>query len=134
MIKADLVRKVAEAADLNLKESEVVVDRLFSAITEILQNGGKLELRGFGTFGVRRVKAKVGRNLATGEPVPIPPYNKPYFKPGIDLKPWPLIESGQPQAKDGSGRSNSPSSTVQDTMIEESRDQETAHGNESAEN
>ena len=88
MIKADLVRKVGEAADLNLKESEVVVDRLFSAITELLGQGEKLELRGFGTFGVRRVKAKVGRNLSTGQAVPIPPYNKPYFKPGVELKPW----------------------------------------------
>ena len=88
MIKADLVRKVGEAAELNLKESEVVVDRLFSAITELLGQGQKLELRGFGTFGVRRVKAKVGRNLSTGEAVPIPPYNKPYFKPGVELKPW----------------------------------------------
>ena len=88
MIKADLVRKVGEAAELNLKESEVVVDRLFASITELLGQGEKLELRGFGTFGVRRVKAKVGRNLSTGQAVPIPPYNKPYFKPGVELKPW----------------------------------------------
>lgn len=114
MIKADLVRKVAEAADLNLKESEVVVDRLFSAITEILQKGERLELRGFGTFGVRRVKAKVGRNLATGEPVPIPPYNKPYFKPGIDLKPWPLGELNQTAADHDSSKSSSPGITSQD--------------------
>jgi integration host factor subunit beta len=99
MIKADLVRKIGETAELNLKESEVVVDRLFAAITEILGQGQKLELRGFGTFGVRRVKAKVGRNLSTGESVPISPYNKPYFKPGVELKPWSAKEppvSGNP--------------------------------------
>ena len=96
MIKADLVRKTGESAGLNLKESEVVVDRLFSAVTEMLGQGQKLELRGFGTFGVRRVKAKVGRNLSTGESVPIPPYNKPYFKPGVELKPWSTKEPAPP--------------------------------------
>lgn len=115
LIKADLVRKVAEAADLNLKESEVVVDRLFSAITEILQKGERLELRGFGTFGVRRVKAKVGRNLATGEPVPIPPYNKPYFKPGIDLKPWPLAEIYRAVAEQDSSQTSSSGIISQDS-------------------
>ena len=105
MIKADLVRKVSESTKLSLSDGEVVVNRIFTALTDFLKRGEKLELRGFGTFGVKGVKAKVGRNMTTGEAVPLAPYTKPYFKPGRELKPWtgaleaaenssPAIESG----------------------------------------
>ena len=89
MIKADLVRKVSEATKLSLNDGEVVVNKIFTVITDFLKRGEKIELRGFGTFGVKKVKAKVGRNMTTGEAVPLAPYTKPYFKPGRELKPWP---------------------------------------------
>ncbi len=97
MIKIDLVKKVSEATKLNLRESEVVVNKVFSGLVDLLKRGKRIELRGFGTFGVKGVKAKVGQNLATGESVSLAPYTKPYFKPGRELKPWPLQQVGAPE-------------------------------------
>jgi nucleoid DNA-binding protein len=88
MIKADLVKIVTEVTGLERYESELVVNRIFTCIVEVLKRGEKIELRGFGTLGVKRVKAKVGRNMVTGEPVSLPAHSKPYFKPGRELKPW----------------------------------------------
>ncbi len=48
MTKAELVEEIAHKADLTRKHSEVIVDAVFSSIVEALQEGDKIELRGFG--------------------------------------------------------------------------------------
>ena len=54
MTKAALVEEVARAADLTKKHSEVIVDAVFHSIINALQRGEKIELRGFGSFRLRR--------------------------------------------------------------------------------
>ena len=86
MTKAALVEEVARAADLTKKHSEVIVDAVFESIVNALQRGEKIELRGFGSFRLRRREPRKGRNPKTGDRVDVPSKRVPYFKPGKELK------------------------------------------------
>lgn len=86
MTKAELVEDVAEAAELTKKDAERLVELVFESIIETLNQGEKIELRGFGSFRVRSRGARRGRNPKTGEQVEIPAKRVPYFKPGKELK------------------------------------------------
>ena len=86
MTKADLVEEVSRVSDLTKKHSETIVDTVFKSIITALQNGEKIELRGFGSFRLRQRDSRKGRNPKTGDRVDVPPKQVPYFKPGKDLK------------------------------------------------
>lgn len=86
MTKADLVEKVAKEADMTKKDAEKLVEIIFDSIINTLNEGEKIELRGFGSFRVRERNARKGRNPKTGEAVKIPAKRVAYFKPGKDLK------------------------------------------------
>jgi len=92
MTKADLVEKVATQVNLTKKDTEVVIDTIFDSISQALalkndaKNDAKVELRGFGSFRVRKRRARQGRNPQTGNPVQVPAKRVPYFKPGKELK------------------------------------------------
>ncbi len=96
MTKADLVDDVANAAELTKKDAERLVEIVFESIIESLivfesiieslNQGEKIELRGFGSFRVRERGARRGRNPKTGQPVSIPAKRVPYFKAGKELK------------------------------------------------
>lgn len=86
MTKAALVEEVARVADLTKKHSEVIVDTVFRSIIDALHRGEKIELRGFGSFRLRRREPRKGRNPKTGDRVDVPSKRVPYFKPGKELK------------------------------------------------
>ena len=86
MTKAELVDEVGREATLTRKHSEVIVDAVFSTIVFALQRGDKIELRGFGSFRVRRRGSRTGRNPKTGQGVVVPAKKVPYFKPGKELR------------------------------------------------
>jgi integration host factor subunit beta len=86
MTKADLVEKVANEADMTKKDAEQLVEIIFDSITETLNRGEKIELRGFGSFRVRERNSRKGRNPKTGSSVDIPAKRVAYFKPGKELK------------------------------------------------
>ncbi|HVF51027.1 MAG TPA: HU family DNA-binding protein [Pyrinomonadaceae bacterium] len=86
MTKAELVEDVARAAELTKKDAEKLVEIVFESIIATLNQGEKIELRGFGSFRVRERGARRGRNPKTGDPVDIPAKRVPYFKPGKELK------------------------------------------------
>ena len=94
MTKAELVEDVARAAELTKKDAERLVEIVFESIIETLNQGEKIELRGFGSFRVRERGARRGRNPKTGAPVDIPAKRVPYFKPGKELKELINEESG----------------------------------------
>jgi integration host factor subunit beta len=96
MTKAELVEDVAKAAELTKKDAERLVEIVFESIIDTLNQGEKIELRGFGSFRVRERGARRGRNPKTGDPVNIPAKRVPYFKPGKELKE--LINEGQTAA------------------------------------
>ncbi len=86
MTKADLIDEVARNSDLSKKDAEVIVQAVLDSIVESLKDGGKVELRGFGSFRLRERASRQGRNPKTGEKVFVPAKKVPYFKPGKDLK------------------------------------------------
>ena len=86
MTKADLVEEVIRATELPRKESEALVETIFESITQALQTGDKIEIRGFGSFRTRQRRGRVGRNPKTGAKVDVPPKRIPFFKPSKELK------------------------------------------------
>ena len=86
LTKAALVEQVAHVAGLTKKRADIIVDTVFGNIAETLQQGEKVELRGFGSFRLRRRQPRRGRNPRTGDRVDVPPRRVPYFKPGKELK------------------------------------------------
>ena len=86
LTKAALVEQVAHVAGLTKKRAEIIVDTVFGNIAEALHQGEKVELRGFGSFRLRRREPRRGRNPRTGDRVDVPPKRVPYFKPGKELK------------------------------------------------
>jgi len=84
--KAELVDEVATISDLTRKHSEVIVEAVFSSIIDALQKGDKIELRGFGSFRIRRRDSRTGRNPKTGAGVLVPAKKVPHFKPGKELR------------------------------------------------
>jgi integration host factor subunit beta len=86
MTKADLVERVAQTVNLTKKDTEVVINTVFESISTALAKGDKVELRGFGSFRVRRRDARQGRNPQTGASVSVPSKKVPFFKAGKELK------------------------------------------------
>lgn len=87
MIRSELVQKLCDDfPDLTQKEVERVVTAFFESIIAQLQNGGRVELRGFGAFSTRGRDARRGRNPRTGEPVDVDAKRVPYFKPGKEMR------------------------------------------------
>jgi integration host factor subunit beta len=62
MTKAELVEEVSRVSDLTKKHSEVIVDTVFKSIIDALHRGEKIELRGFGSFRLRKREPRKGRN------------------------------------------------------------------------
>ena len=86
MNKNELVRAVADAADITVKDADAAVTAITDVITAALRDGDKVQLVGFGSFEVRRRAARVGRNPRTKEEIEIPEAVVPVFKPGRILK------------------------------------------------
>ena len=87
MTKSGLIEKVADQTPhISKKDTEVVVNTIFDAMTDALTNGERIEIRGFGSFQVKVREAREGRNPKTGEMVSIPAKRTPFFKVGKELK------------------------------------------------
>jgi len=86
MTKAELVEEVAKETDLTKKDAEVIVQTVLDSITDALQRGEGVELRGFGSFRIRSRSPRQGRNPKTGSDVSVPAKKVPHFKPGKELR------------------------------------------------
>lgn len=86
MIKADIIARVAERAEITKVKAVDAVEAIFQSMKEALQRGERIELRSFGVFVVRPRKRGMGRNPRTGREVRIPPGKTIRFKPGKNLR------------------------------------------------
>lgn len=87
MIRSELVAKLAEERlGLSPHDIEAIVECFFDEIMAQLADGGRVELRGFGTFSTRARTARTGRNPRTGDAVDIGAKSVPYFKPGKEMR------------------------------------------------
>jgi integration host factor subunit beta len=86
MIKSDLIVALATNKNLTGKQATEIVDLMFKGFINELKNGGRIEIRGFGSFNVRKYKSYKGRNPKNGEHVDVKPKRLPFFKVGKELK------------------------------------------------
>jgi integration host factor subunit beta len=77
---------LAEKKNLTEKQATEIVNLIFKGFTNELKNGGRIEIRGFGSFSIRKYKSYKGRNPRTGKDVEVKPKRLPFFKVGRGLK------------------------------------------------
>ena len=86
MNKSDVIMALAEKKNLTEKQATDVVNLMFKGFINEFKKGGRIEIRGFGSFIVREYKAYKGRNPKTGKAVEVKPKKMPFFKVGRELK------------------------------------------------
>jgi nucleoid DNA-binding protein len=86
MTKKEIARKIAEHFGINQLLALEAVQMVFDGIIEALVNEGRIELRNFGVFEVKRRRAKQARNPRTGEGVSVPERSVVTFKPGREME------------------------------------------------
>ena len=87
MTKSELIQRIAQTQS-HLVERDIAsaVNIMLEHMAVCLSRGGRIEIRGFGSFSVRFRRARVGRNPRTGRPVSLPARFAPCFKPGKGLR------------------------------------------------
>ena len=86
MTKSDLTEQLALNKCKSFRAAEAVVHEIFDSMTDTLIAGGRIEIRGFGSFEIREYEGYSGRNPKTGLEVSVNPKKLPFFKVGKELK------------------------------------------------
>jgi len=86
MIKTDIARAVQEKASLTVKEATDAVELVIATLKETLAEGETVKFSGFGTFLVRKRAERKGRDLKTGEEIPVKAKWMVTFKASEQLK------------------------------------------------
>lgn len=86
MNKSGLIETLSKKENLTEKKAIDVISLIFKGFTEELRKGGRIEIRGFGSFVVRNYTAYTGRNPKTGKNIRVSPKKLPFFKVGKELK------------------------------------------------
>ncbi|MCX7982024.1 MAG: integration host factor subunit beta [Syntrophales bacterium] len=86
MNKSGLIEELSRKENLTEKKAAEVINLIFKGFSDELKNGGRIEIRGFGSFVVREYKGYTGRNPKTGKNIEVPPKRLPFFKVGKELK------------------------------------------------
>lgn len=87
MTKSELIERLVQRhTHLSQKDVELAVKSLLEEVSKTLASGGRIEIRGFGSFSVHHRPARMGRNPKTGQAVEIPEKYVPHFKPGKEMR------------------------------------------------
>ena len=86
MKKSDLINVLVEKKNLTEKQGMDIVNLVFDGFTNELKKGGRIEVRGFGSFSVRQYKAYKGRDPKLGKTIEVKSKKLPFFKVGLELK------------------------------------------------
>ena len=86
MTKSALITQLAKQLKLSHKDADAAVDTVFECIAGSLEVGRRVELRGFGSFGLKERHAREGRNPKTGEKVAVEAKRVVFFKTGKALR------------------------------------------------
>lgn len=86
MNKSELIENLAESLDLPLREAAAICDTILQKMADALTQGENIEIRGFGSFVVKKYGAYEGRNPKTGEKIMVQPKKLPFFKVGKELR------------------------------------------------
>jgi integration host factor subunit beta len=87
MTKSELIAKLAlRHPQLVAKDAELAVKMVLDAMAKALSQGNRIEIRGFGSFGLNYRPPRVGRNPKSGDKVQVPEKFVPHFKAGKELR------------------------------------------------
>lgn len=87
--RAELIQQLASGyPELTAKDVEFTVRTILDGMSRVLAKGGRVEIRGFGSFGINHRPARKGRNPKTGAAVMVPAKCVPHFKVGKGLREW----------------------------------------------
>lgn len=86
MTKADIVDRIAKGTGLTKVETKAVVEGFMATVQEAMEEGKRIELRGFGVFEVDHRAPRTGRNPQTNEPVHIEDRFEPVFRPSNQFR------------------------------------------------
>ena len=87
MTKSELIAKLAARfPQLVAKDAELAVKMILDTMGKCLAQGQRIEIRGFGSFGLNHRLPRVGRNPKSGDRVQVPAKNVPHFKAGKELR------------------------------------------------
>ncbi len=86
MTKKDIIEIVSQTAKLKKNHTKAIVECVFEVFIDILAREGRIEVRNFGVFKVKRTPARVGRNPVTKESADVPARNIIQFKAGKFMK------------------------------------------------
>jgi integration host factor subunit beta len=86
MTKQELIDRVAQTRKISQTAAKTTVDLIFDGIADELATGGKVEIRGFGSFRVREYQGYTGRNPRFGNFVEVKPKKSPFFRAGKELR------------------------------------------------
>lgn len=87
MTKSELIEQMAmRQPELSARDVEMAVKLILDDITDTLSRGGRVEIRGFGSFSLHYREPRIGRNPKTGDPVELEGKQVPHFKPGKELR------------------------------------------------
>jgi nucleoid DNA-binding protein len=84
--KKDIVKTIAEQIDLPQLRTKELVQKTFDALIDALVREGRIELRNFGVFQIKKREARMARNPRTGERVPVQAKSVVSFKPGKEME------------------------------------------------
>jgi integration host factor subunit beta len=86
MKKSQLIKQLSIQKDLSAKDAEITVETVFEEIAASLERGQRVELRGFGSFGLKERRGRTGRNPKSGESVKVDAKRVMFFKAGKELR------------------------------------------------
>ena len=86
MTKKEMAQAIAEETNLTQIVVKEIMQQLFDGITDTLEKEGRIELRNFGVFEVKKRKPRTARNPRTGEKVMVPAKLVVTFKAGLEME------------------------------------------------
>ena len=86
MNKSELIEALAQDINIAHREAAAITNTIIDTMTEALARGESIEIRGFGSFVIKKYDSYEGRNPKTGKKIKVKPKKLPFFKVGKDLR------------------------------------------------
>ncbi len=85
--KSELIESIADRYEmLSSRDVELAIKTMIDSMAQVLATGGRIEIRGFGSFSLHYRAPRIGRNPKTGDTVKLTGKHVPHFKPGKELR------------------------------------------------
>ncbi len=86
MNRSELIEALAREINQPSETATSITHTIIDTMAEALAKGDNVEIRGFGSFSIRKYDSYIGRNPKTGEKIKVKPKKLPFFKVGKELR------------------------------------------------